>query len=75
MGRFETLQRDFATACERIGIPGARLPHVNDSRKPKGPMRWLKRRAMPYKDMYDSRSAKLVATLYEADADTFKYTF
>lgn len=75
VGRFETLQRDFATACERVGIVDAALPHVNDSRKPKGPMRWLKRRAMPYRDMYDSRSAKVVATLYEADADIFKYSY
>lgn len=75
VGRFESLQQDFTTACERIGILDARLPHVNDSRKPKGPMRWLKRRSMPYKDMYDSRSAKLVATLYEADVDIFKYNY
>lgn len=76
VGRFETLARDFAIACRHIDVPDAGLPHVNDSRKPRpGPMRWLKRRALPYRDMYDSRSEKLVADMYRADIETFDYRF
>jgi len=76
VGRFESLTDDFSAACRRIGISDTELPHVNDSRKPKpGPMRWLKRRTLPYHDMYDARSAKLVATLYQADVDAFKYIY
>ncbi len=76
VGRFESLREDFATACRHIGISDPELPHVNDSRKPKsGPTQWLKRRTLPYRDMYDARAAKLVSTLYEADIDAFKYTY
>jgi hypothetical protein len=58
-----------------MGLSDTRLPHVNDSRKPRGPTRWLKRRPRPYREMYDSRTEKAVATLYEADVDTFKYSY
>ncbi|HEX5662152.1 MAG TPA: sulfotransferase family 2 domain-containing protein [Xanthomonadaceae bacterium] len=76
VGRFETLAKDFTMACERIGVPNARLPHVNDSRRSKpGPMRWLRRRALPYRDMYDSHSMKLVEDLYKADIEAFDYRF
>ena len=76
IGRFETLEADFATACRRIGISDALLPHVNTSRKSGlGLKRWLKRRVMPYRDMYDSRSRKLVAKTYKADIEAFEYDF
>ena len=76
IGRFESLEQDFITACQRIGIADPKLPHVNDSRKPtRGVMRRFKRRPQHYKDMYDARTMKLVADLYEADIDAFKYSF
>lgn len=77
VGRFETLAQDFAIACEHIGVSGATLPHFNDdSRKSRpGAKRWLRRRSLPYRDMYDSRSMKFVAGIYEADAEAFKYEF
>jgi hypothetical protein len=76
IGRFEALDADFATACRHIGIVEAGLPHVNNSRKSGlGLKGWLKRRALPYRDMYDSRSRKLVADMYEVDIEAFKYSF
>ena len=29
IGRFETLQKDFNKACDKIGIPGRKLPRTN----------------------------------------------
>lgn len=76
VGRYETLAQDFDMACRHIGVPDVGLPHVNESRKSRpGPLRWLKRRALPYRDMYDSRSVKLVADIYQADIEAFEYRF
>jgi len=76
VGRFETLAKDFAVACQHMQIPDAELPHVNSSRRPRpGLARWLRRRAVPYREMYDSRSQKLVGDMYQVDIETFKYVF
>ncbi len=76
VGRFETLQQDFAAACRHLGISDPVLPHVNDSRRPtRGLMRRFKRRPRPYHEMYDSRTAAIVGALYESDVDTFKYSY
>lgn len=76
VGRFENLAQDFATACERMGIDGAQLPHVNDSRKSRpGIKHWLRRRPLPYREMYDARTRARVGDLYRSDAEAFGYTF
>lgn len=75
VGRFEALAQDFATACERLGIAGAELPHVNDSKTRRRPLDWLRRPGLPYREMYDDRSRREVARLYEADVDAFRYPF
>jgi hypothetical protein len=76
VGRFENLAGDFAAACARMGLAGASLPHVNNSKKRTSDLsRWLRRRVLPYRDMYDDRSRKRVGQLYEADVDAFEYTF
>lgn len=62
VGRFENLQEDFRTICERIGIQ-ARLVKKNSTR-PK-----------PYQDFYDSRTAELVRQTYRRDIETFGYEF
>lgn len=76
VGRFEMLAQDFAAACEHMGISGARLPHVNQSLTSRpGPKGWLRRRPLPYRDMYDDRSRALVRKLYERDVEAFSYQF
>lgn len=76
VGRFEALERDFAVACERIGLPASKLPHVNDSKRPVFALkRWLKRRPLPYRELYDAHSRKIVADMYRSDIETFGYGF
>ena len=76
VGRFESLAADFAAACERMGIADAHLPHVNDSKKSRpGLLQKLRRRARPYREMYDSRSRERVAALYARDIEAFDYSF
>ena len=72
VGRFETLAQDFAVACQHMGMPDTKLPHVNES---KSVLRWITRPALPYRDTYDTRSREIVASLYEVDAEAFKYGF
>jgi len=74
VGRFETLSKDFETACGRMGIEDAKLPHVNDSRTARpGLKNWLRPRARPYREMYDAQTERLVADYYAADIDAFQY--
>ena len=76
VGRFEQLADDFRLVCQQLNIPGATLPHVNDSRHGMQDItRWLRRRPRPYREMFDSRSRTVVARLYGADIDAFKYGF
>lgn len=76
VGRFEALANDFTLVGGHVGAPDARLPHINDSRKSRpSPMPWFRRRALPYRDMYDSRSIEVVAGMYEADIEAFDYSF
>jgi hypothetical protein len=76
VGRFEQLADDFRLVCGQLGIPAAPLPHVNDSGHGLHDItRWLRRRPRPYRDMFDPRSRTVVARLYGADIDAFKYGF
>jgi hypothetical protein len=63
VGRFESLQADFRTIAERIGIR-AELPHRNRSRA-----------ATPYRDAYTPATAAVVRRLYARDVDAFGYVF
>ena len=63
IGRFEDLDRDFATVCERIGKPRLELPREND----------LPRR--DYHSYYDDKSAAIVARWYHKDIEHFEYQF
>jgi len=84
VGRFETLQQDFDTVCERLGIKDSRLPHRNKSDKKS---RDLKRkvRNLLYRnaedgfngleDFYDDETRDAVAEYYRVDIETFAYTF
>lgn len=64
IARYENLQADFDTACERIGLPRITLPH--------------KRKATDrrdYRDYYDDETRALVAEHYAEDIRRFGYAF
>jgi hypothetical protein len=66
VGRFESLQADFNTVCERIKLPAISLPHVNKAKVSAG---------NEYQDYYDSESKECVAELYRKDIESFGYRF
>ncbi len=62
IGRFETLQRDFAAVCERLDVL-VELEHLN-------------RHAHPdYRDYYDAGTRDLVYRYWRDDIDRFGYEF
>lgn len=61
VGRYETLARDFAKICDRLGIDRARLPHSRSS-----PHR-------DYRTYYTPRTAALVAETFREDIELFGY--
>jgi hypothetical protein len=62
VGRFENLEVDFQTICNRVGIT-ATLPHINKSDR------------LGYRDYYDEETRALTARLYAEDIERFGYTF
>jgi hypothetical protein len=62
VGRFEQLNRDFATVCTRTGRR-AQLPHL----KPSG--------ARDYRTLYDGDTFEIVRRCFAADIDAFGYAF
>lgn len=64
VGRLENLQADFATVCDRIGVPRVAVPHVNSTG---GGAR--------YPAMYDQHTRDVVAELYARDIAAFGYRF
>jgi hypothetical protein len=61
IGRFENLQGDFDTVCEKIGIPHQKLEKINATEH------------RPYWEYYDDETRDIVATKYEKDIKTFGY--
>ena len=64
VGRYESLQSDFDTCCDRIGIPRQSLPH--------------QRRAedrSAYRDYYDAHTRELVAAHFASDIEAFGYSY
>jgi hypothetical protein len=64
VGRYESLQNDFDTCCDRIGIPRQSLPH--------------QRRAedrSAYRHYYDAHTRELVATHFASDIEAFGYSY
>lgn len=84
VGRFETLQQDFARVCARLGISDDQLPHRNPSNKKS---RDFKRRFKNIlfnngenrhhglTDFYDDVTRDAVADYYRIDIETFGYQF
>jgi len=62
--RFETLDRDYARLCKRIGKPYSPLPHRNEG-STKG----------CYWDYYDAETRDLVHRMFRSDIEFFGYKF
>lgn len=63
IGRFENLQKDFDSVCDRIGIPRIELPQHNQTQH------------KHYREYYDKESIKFVENKYQKDIETFNYEF
>jgi hypothetical protein len=62
LGRYETLQDDFARLCEHLGIR-SEVPHEN------------KREHRPYRTYYDDETRTIVERVYREDLERFDYAF
>lgn len=64
VGRFETLQNDFAYVQQRLNMPATPLPHINPSAGQES-----------YVDFYSDESREIVASVYNDDIRLFSYDF
>jgi hypothetical protein len=65
IGRYEQLERDFASVCERIGFAAVRLPH----------RRRASDRERDYRRYYDDATQELVGRHFAADIEMLGYGF
>ncbi|MDJ0825028.1 MAG: sulfotransferase family 2 domain-containing protein [Rhodobacter sp.] len=63
IGRFETIDEDFAHICRKLGLTGIRLPHHNRSL------------STDYRRFYDAETAQRVSEIYAEDIKRFGYAF
>jgi hypothetical protein len=62
VGRYESIEEDFARACRKIGIDAV-LPHVNRSEH------------AHYRDYYTAETKSIVRALFARDIERFGYAF
>jgi hypothetical protein len=63
VGRFESLERDFARVCEAVGIRDEELPRL------------LVSSGEHYRDAYDDISRASVARIYADEIERFSFVF
>ena len=64
--RYENLQSDYASVCERIGLPHSQLPSLKTKSRPQ---------RNHYTTYYDDRTRELVAKKYRQHIEHFGYHF
>jgi hypothetical protein len=74
IGRFENLQNDFDIACEELGIPNKKLPHVNKA-KDAVTEQDLRHTFRHYTEYYDDETKQKVDSIYNKDIFEFGYEF
>lgn len=66
LGRFETLQDDFADLCAKLGVAAPELPHVHQDAVKAG---------LHYSRYYDTATVDYVGELFARDVELFGYRF
>lgn len=64
--RYEDLENDFGSVCERIGLPPTPLPSLKTKSRPT---------RQHYSTYYDGRTRELVAKMYHRHLEHFGYRF
>jgi hypothetical protein len=64
--RYEDLQQDYTTVCERLGLPTAALPSLKTKSR---------QGRRHYSEYYDDRTRELVAKMYHRHIEHFGYRF
>jgi len=67
VGRYETLQEDLDTICDRVGIKRITVPRINISKERKN--------SIHYSEYYDEESKGIVTKIFEKDFEMFGYKY